>query len=320
MSVEKKIMRDVFIEGIYNRMFEDLSLFFLTADFGSPKLDRLKEDFKDRFINVGIAEQNLINISTGLALEGFTVYTYGIAPFLTMRAYEQIRNNISLSSCVTEINVNLIGVGAGLSYDVSGPTHHCIEDISIIRVLPNIILFSPSDCVLVEKFIDYTIKIKKPKYARFDGKPLVSIYENKDVGIEKGFFELVKGDELCIVSTGFITHTALKVAEELLIDNIPIGVIDVFLLKPLNEDLFYEKLSKYEYVITLEEGFINKGGLDSLVSSILNKKSSNIKLKRMGLQDIYAFEMGARDYLHKLNMLDKESIVKILKERSFITH
>lgn len=310
MNIEKKVMRDVFIEGIYNRMLEDPSIFFLTADFGSPKLDRLKKDFKDRFINVGIAEQNLINVSTGLALEGFTVYAYAIAPFLTMRAYEQIRNNLSLSSYVSEVNVNLIGVGAGLSYDVSGPTHHCIEDLSIIRTLPNIVLFSPSDCVLVEKFVDYTIKNKKPKYGRFEGKPLPNIY-NEDIDIERGFFELAKGDEVCIVSTGYMIHTALKVAESLLIDKISIGVIDVFLLKPLNEDLFCEKLNKYKYVITLEEAFINKAGLDSLISSI--KKDLHIKLKRIGLQDAYAFDMGAREHLHKLNGLDEESIRQYIK-------
>src|SRR5208337_5213045 len=107
------------------------------ADFGSPKLDKLREDFSDRFINVGIAEQNLVNVSTGLALEGYTVYAYAIAPFLVMRAFEQIRNNMSLLYHTRELNVNLIGVGAGLSYDVSGPTHHSVEDIAIIRTLPN---------------------------------------------------------------------------------------------------------------------------------------------------------------------------------------
>ncbi len=119
-----QIMRDVLIEQIYQKMFDDERIFFLSADLGSPVLDKVREQFEDRFINVGIAEQNLINVSTGLAFEGFTVYAYAIAPFLTMRAYEQLRVNLSLSSELMELNVNLIGVGAGLSYDVSGPTHH----------------------------------------------------------------------------------------------------------------------------------------------------------------------------------------------------
>ena len=159
-------------------MHDDNSIFFISADFGSPKLDILREKFKDRFINVGIAEQNLINISTGLALEGFTVYAYAIAPFLTMRAYEQIRVNLALHAQLKEININLIGVGAGLSYDVSGPTHHCLEDITIMRTLPNLIVFSPSDWILAQKFVDYSIKVKKPKYLRFDGKPLPQIYRS----------------------------------------------------------------------------------------------------------------------------------------------
>ncbi len=315
MKTEKKAMRDVFIEQIYHRMREDGNIFFLCADFGSPKLDIIREEFKDRFINVGIAEQNLINVSTGLALEGYTVYAYAIAPFLTMRAYEQIRVNLSLHAQLKEINVNLIGVGAGLSYDVSGPTHHCLEDISIMRTLPNIMVFSPSDWVLAQQFADYSIRVKKPKYIRFDGKPLAQIYENiDDVTLEKGFCEIKKCSEICLVSTGYMTHRALNAANMLAEDDIDVGVIDAFLLKPMNEDEFFETVKRYKCVITLEEAFINKGGLDSLVSCVMDSKNSNIKLKRMGFKDAYVFEIGSRDYLHKLNNLDEESIIKIIKE------
>ena len=315
MKTEKKAMRDVFIEQIYHRMHEDQDIFFLCADFGSPKLDYIREDFKDRFINVGIAEQNLINVSTGLALEGYTVYAYAIAPFLTMRAYEQIRVNLSLHAQLREINVNLIGVGAGLSYDVSGPTHHCLEDISIMRTLPNITVFSPSDWVLAQKFVDYSIRVKKPKYIRFDGKPLAQIYENiDDLTLENGFCEIKKGSEICLVSTGYMTHRAVNVANMLAEDDISVGVIDAFLLKPMNENEFFETVKRYKCVITIEEAFINKGGLDSLVSCVVDSNNSNIKLKRMGFKDAYVFDIGSRDYLHKINNLDEESIIKIIKE------
>ncbi|MBI4650463.1 transketolase [Candidatus Desantisbacteria bacterium] len=320
MKIEnKKVMRDVLIENICNRMHEDKSLFFLTADFGAPKLDKLKEDFKDRFINVGIAEQNLINVSTGLALEGFTVYAYAIAPFITMRAYEQVRNNLSLLSQIKEININMIGVGAGLSYDVSGPTHHCLEDISIMRTLPNIDVFSPSDWMLAGKFLDYSIKVKRPKYIRLDSKPLPRIYEETmNLDLQKGFYELAKGEKVCFVSTGYVTHTAIKVVNNLKKINTNIGLIDMFLLKPFNEDLFYKTLSKYNCIITIEEAFINKGGLDSLVSIVLENRNSKIKLKRMGFEDKHVFEMGGREHLHRINGLDEETIAKkvrdILKE------
>ena len=309
--METKVMRDVFIEQVYYRMRDDRNIFFLCADFGSPKLDKLKEDFKDRFINVGIAEQNLINVSTGLALEGFTVYAYAITSFLAMRAYEQTRINLSLHAQLREVNVNLVGVGAGLSYDVSGPTHHCLEDITIMRVLPNVEVFSPSDWVLAQGFIDYSIRVKKPKYIRLDGKPLPQIYNSiKDFKIERGFSELKKGKKLCLVSTGIMTHKAIQVAKKLSKDGIDVGVIDVFLIKPLSEALFMKALEKYQAVITLEEGFINNGGLDSLVLQLINRKSTGIKFKNMGFLQRYVFDIGSRDYLHKLNKLDEGSIIK----------
>lgn len=318
-SIEKKAMRDVFIEQIYHRMHEDNNIFFLCADFGSPKLDSIRKDFKDRFINVGIAEQNLINISTGLALEGYTVYSYAIAPFLIMRAYEQIRINLSLHAQLKDINVNLIGVGAGLSYDVSGPTHHCLEDISIMRTLPNIVIFSPSDWTLTQKFVDYSIKIKKPKYIRLDGKPLPQIYKDiDDTTLNNGFSELKKGKEICLISTGYMTHTAIKVANIFRnYDNKDfddkIGVIDIFLLRPLNEDLLFETIKNYDNVITMEEAFINKGGLDSLLSNILCRKNSDVKLVRIGFGDNYVFNIGSRDYLHRLNNLDENYIIRTVK-------
>jgi transketolase len=298
-------------------MHIDENIFFVTADFGSPMLDYIRKAFPNNFINVGIAEQNLINVSTGLSLEGYTVYAYAIAPFMTMRAYEQIRINLSLQSQLREINVNLIGVGAGLSYDVSGPTHHCLEDISIIGTLPNIILFSPSDCALVQKFVDYSINVKKPKYIRLDGKSLPSIYNNLgDIKLENGFTEIKKGEDVCLISTGYMTHKAISVANILKNIDIDVGIVDVYILKPLNGDLLYEVINRYKYIITIEEAFINKNGLDNLISIILENKNSDIIIKRLGFKDSYTFTIGSRDHLHRLNNLSEEYIVESIKKIS----
>lgn len=306
-----KTMRDAFIERVCERMKKNDHLFFLTDDFGAPSLDKLKKEFPDRFINVGIAEQNLINIATGLALEGYVVYAYAIASFLTMRAYEQIRSNLSISSQIKPVNVNLIGVGAGLSYDMSGPTHHCLEDISIMRLLPNFMVFSPSDWKLAESFVDYSINTKMPKYLRFDGKPLPSLYDDvNDLNLENGFYELLRGEKVCLVSTGYMTHRALAAAKKVG----GVGVVDVFILKPIAEKLLFEILKKYEYVITIEEALINSGGLDSLLSKIVRRHQSNIKIKNLGFNDKHVFDLGDRNHLHELNNLDEESIIKIIKE------
>ncbi len=309
------IMREAFLEELCKRMHKDKTIFFVCADFGSPKLDYLRKNFRSRFLNVGIAEQNLINISSGLALEGFNVYAYAIAPFLTMRAYEQIRTDLSLYAQLRQLNVNLIGVGAGLSYDVSGPTHHCLEDISIMRTLPNIMIFSPSDGIITKSFVDYSLRVKMPKYIRLDGKALPNLYDKirKD-DIARGFSVLKTGKRICLIATGYMTHKALKIASMLNYKNTKVGVIDFFMLRPFNNDLLSRALNNYKYIITLEEGFIGKGGLDSLVLSILDTNKNNLKVKSFGFDDKYVFDIGDREYLHKINGLDEASIIKkILK-------
>lgn len=308
-----RTMRDVFIEGIYKKMHEDERLFFLSADFGAPSLDSLRTDFPHRFINVGIAEQNLINLSAGIALEGFIVYAYALSPFLTMRAYEQIRNNLSLLSHMKVVNVNLIGVGAGLSYDVSGPTHHCLEDISIIRTLPNIDFYSPSDCKITERLVEHSIWVNKPKYIRLDGKPVPDIYSSTDnINLRKGFYELANGETICLVSTGNMSHAAKKALSLLAREGLNIGLIDIFTIKPFDHSLFYEvvKKNKYRCIVTVEEGFINKGGLDSLIAGIIENNDPTIMIKRMGFGDEYVFSIGNRECLHRLNGLDGKGIAE----------
>lgn len=308
-------MRDLFLARLYDHMKKDDKVFFVAADFGAPKLDDVRRDFPDRFINVGIAEQNLINVSTGLALEGFTVFSYAIAPFLTMRAYEQIRVNLSLHAQVKTLNVNLVGVGAGISYDVSGPTHHCLEDLTIMRTLPNFAVFSPADAYTAERYFDSTISVKTPKYLRFDAKPMPRVHEElTDEDIRNGFKVMHSGKGVCLVSTGIMTHKAASVAKKLAQEGLDIGAVDVFLVKAGDEKKLFEILTGYDRVITLEEGFVEKGGLDGMVSAMLDRNGSDIRLKRLGFQDRYVFEMGDREYLHGLNGLDEESIVKTVKE------
>lgn len=309
-----RIMRDVFLESLYSRMRTNDKIFLLSADFGSPVLDKLRKDYPDRFINVGIAEQNLINIATGLSLEGFTVYAYGIAAFMTMRPFEQIRVNLALFSQLRHLNINIVGVGAGLSYDVAGPTHHCLEDIAIMRLLPNLMLFSPSDCLTIEQFVDVSLSIKRPKYFRLDSKPLPQIYsEKKKINFKNGFQTLINGKNLCFVSTGYMTHIALAIANKLQQEKIKIGVIDVFLLRPLNSSSLYRELKKYKAIVTMEEGFINKGGLDALVEQVLNQHHCYRAIEKIGFGEKYTFLSGNRDFLHKINGFGKEDIIAKVK-------
>ncbi|CAB1064580.1 Transketolase, C-terminal section (EC [Olavius sp. associated proteobacterium Delta 1] len=309
-----RVMRDMLIEKVYECMLSDESIFFVSADLGAPALDKLRANFPDRFINVGIAEQNSINVATGLALEGFKVYAYGIALFITMRAYEQIRTNISVLTQIRDININLIGVGSGLSYDVVGPTHHCLEDSCIMNVLPGFTVFSPSDAVLSGKFVDYTLQHSGPKYVRLDGKAQPELYAYEDdIPFDDGFCELRKGKDICIVSTGYMTHVALEIFDLLRKYSIQAGVVDQFLLKPFNKERLLTILRQYRHVVTMEEAFINKGGLDTIVEHLCFSNRLFVGMTKIGFSDKYVFDVGDREHLYKVNNLDLKAIIETIK-------
>lgn len=314
MVPNKIAMRDALMERLAVEMKVNKSIFFVAGDFGAPKLDFIRSQYPDRFINVGIAEQNLINVATGLALEGFTVFAYALAPFISMRAFEQIRTNISLHTKFKSLNIIMVGVGAGISYDVSGPTHHCLEDICLMRMLPSINLISPSDGVLTDQLFEYCIHVPGPKYLRFDSKPVDSIYHDQQVVLENGFHQFSHGKSICIVSTGFMTHVALEAMKDLSGQGVQVGVVDVFLLKNLNRLALYENIKKYSMIVTVEEGFIKSGGLDALVRDVIdehNNSKSTYNLHALGMTE-YLFEQGGRAHLHTLCGLDKNSIKALI--------
>jgi transketolase len=294
-----KAMRDTFLTSLYEKMKNDKTIFFVAADFGAPILDKIREDYPDRFINVGIAEQNLINVATGLALEGFTVYAYAIAPFITMRCYEQIRVNVSVLSHVRPMNINLIGVGAGVSYAMSGPTHHCLEDLSIMKTLPNMEVFSPSDYMISEAYVDRTIAIKKPKYIRFDAKPMTSL-ENDVKDFDNGFRVLQKGKKLAIISTGYMSQKAMEIAKDF-----DITLIDLYFINNYEKVKLEESLKDIDTIITIEEAFKNSGGLDAEINFNFKDK----KIVNLGFEKKYTFEIGSREFVHEENGIGINDIV-----------
>lgn len=298
-----KAMRDTFLTSLYEKMKTDKRIFFVAADFGAPILDKIREDYPDRFINVGIAEQNLVNVATGLALEGFTVYAYAIAPFITMRCYEQIRVNVSVLSQVREMNINFIGVGAGVSYAMSGPTHHCLEDLSIMKTLPNMEVFSPSDYMLAEAYVERTLAIKKPKYIRFDAKPMEALAEDMN-DFNDGFRVMQKGQSLAVISTGYMTQKSIDIVKEF-----DISLIDIYLINSYNRELLEKELENIDTIITIEEGFKGCGGLDAEINSVFKNK----KIINLGFEKKYTFEIGSREFVHQENALGNDDITNAIK-------
>ena len=309
-NIKPRAMRDTFLESIYQLMLKDEKIIFISADFGSPVLDKIRLDCPNQFFNVGIAEQNLINISAGVSLEGNKVFAYAIAPFITMRCFEQIRVNLALLSKVRSLNVSLIGVGAGYSYVVSGPTHQCYEDISIIRSLPNIDIFSPSDQIIAEKIPSLLVRKQGIKYVRLDAQVL-DVIDNK-TNFNKGYRVLRDGKDLTIISTGYVTHTALKVSDILFKKGFSIKVLDLINITNFNQLKLLDEIKSTKIVVSLEEGFVGRGGIDSILLNLLNKLNVNKKFRSFGVNPDYIFEIGERNYIHELIGIGPKKLVVML--------
>jgi len=306
-------MRDALLTQIHAKMATDETIFFVTADFGSPILDKIRQDFPKRFVNVGIAEQNLINVCAGLAIEGFTVFAYAIAPFITMRCFEQLRVNLALLSEVREMNVNLIGVGAGYSYVVSGPTHQCYEDLSLMRSLPNFQIFSPSDQDTSAGLISLCTDELGPKYIRLDAQMLPKLRSDIDKStIENGFEKLLEGPDGVIIATGYMTHTALNVARELM-PKFNLGVIDLINISGFNIDAFNEIISNVDLIFSLEEGFESRGGMDTMLQNHLKKFHPKARFHGLGVRPGYSFELGTREELHEQVGIGKNAALERIK-------
>ena len=315
MSVMKpRAMRDAFLERIHGAMATDETIFFVSADFGSPVLDRIRADFGRRFVNVGIAEQNLINVSAGLALEGYKVFAYAIAPFITMRCFEQIRVSLALLSQVRPMNVNLIGVGAGYSYVVSGPTHQCYEDLTIMRALPAVRILSPSDHRLADALFDHCVDTVGPKYLRFDAQVLPVAHEEGAPDLAKGFRSLREGDGICLLATGFMAHTALAAAAELAAEGIEVAVLDLFSITHFDENALKRVLDGYRGVVTLEEGFRARGGVDALLFDFLARTGCKARMRNIGVDPGYRFELGTRAELHEQVSIGVNAVVSQVRD------
>ena len=311
--IAPRAMRDTFLESLYEQMVRDSDIFLVSADFGSPVLDKIRNERGNRFVNAGIAEQNLINVSAGLALEGFKVFAYAIAPFITMRCFEQIRVNLALLSQVRDMNVNLIGVGAGYSYVVSGPTHQCYEDLTLMRSMPNMRIFSPSDQVIAAMVPSICLESNGPKYIRLDAQVLPVLFDSEPPSLTYGYNHLRRGTDVALVATGYMVHTALRASDALKGAGISAGVIDLHDITNFDREAFSLTLSGYTALSTLEEGFVGRGGVDAMMLNYLNDTGSNLSFLNIGVEGSYRFEIGERQALHEQVGIGVEAVVKKIK-------
>lgn len=298
-------MRDAFLDELYDIARKDSRVMLLSNDFGAPSLDKFRSDCARQFIHIGIAEQNMVDVAAGLALAGKIVYLYSIAPFLPLRCYEQIRVHLSFK----RFHITAVVVGAGYAYDLSGPTHHTLEDIAVMNALPGLTLLNASDSVMSGAFARMTYENPGPKYVRFDREKFPSLYNQRKGDFSDGLAVLKSGHDLTIVATGIMVHQARKVAAELTKHSIDAGIVDLYRIKPLNEELLMGLFRKSRRIVTLEESFINSG-IGSIISALITDRGENMRLKCLGVPDQFFSQGGGREVLHRLCGLDVATITK----------
>lgn len=303
-------MRDAFFDALYDIVKQERNTVIISADMGAPSLDKFRRDLSSQFVNVGIAEENMVTIATGLALSGKKVFIYAIMPFVTSRCYEMLKVDLSLIN----LAVTVIGVGAGFSYEDSGPTHHSTEDITIMRVLPNMTILNPSDCVMAAKCAELACQITGPSYIRLDREVLPIIYTSPTAQtFTEGIATLKTGEDVCMIATGNMVHNALKIAEKLENHDIHAGVIDLYRLKPINTELLLTEITMSKKIVTLEEHLL-EGGMGSAIAEILVDHGKSISLKRFGIPGKYLYAYGGREHIQAVCGIDVESVTHAIIE------
>lgn len=298
--------RDAFFDRLYEIAKEDKDVYLISADMSAPSLDKFRKDLMNQYINVGIAEQNAIEVGAGMALEGKKIFVYGIASFISLRCIEQIR----IECAIMSIPLTIIAVGVGLGYEDSGPTHHMIEDISVLRTFPNIIINNTTDSIIASAVADLSYIYKRyglSNYVRLDRSTKHDIYD-KDANFSNGYNILKEGKNY-ILATGIMVRQAQEIINE--IDDL--GLIDVHSI-PCDNSLI--NIISNKNIITMEEHILD-GGFGSYILELLNKNNIKTNVFRIGIDKKYGYcyTYGGRETgLWKYYNIDKESSIKNIKE------
>ena len=297
------LQRDVFINEVYESLKVNKKIYFLSADFGAEALDHLRKDFPKNFIHCGISEQAMFDVATGLALEKKKVFVYAMAPFISLRAIEQIKCGPSMMN----LPMTILSVGIGLGYADAGPTHYATEDFACLRSIIGTKIFTPSDNLTVKFLAKDIIKNNKDlNYIRLDRHPVkdkVSNLSNKD--FQEGFRIIGNFDEnkFVIISHGRILNQCLEVLKN---NNNKCFVVDLFRSKPISKKLI-ARLKNNKKIIIVDEQCL-AGNLSSSVFEAFSSLKIFPKIKSLYLPEEHIFENGGRDYLLKKYKLDAHNI------------
>ncbi len=307
--MKKESLRKAYGEALVEAGKKDDSIVVLDADLCKSTMSVLFEnEYPERFIEMGIAEQNMTSMAAGLAIAGKTPFINSFAIFNTGRNYDQIRQSI----CIPKLNVKICGSGCGLSDFGDGATHQALEDVSLMRCLPNMTIIVPADALETRKAVEAALKIKGPVYLRINrvDTPIITNSEN-DLAIGKPYV-LKDGTDFVIFSNGIMLHKSLEAAEALAEEGISVKVVNVPWVKPLNKDDIINYAKGTRGVVAAEEH--NKyGGLVSAISEIMAGEGG-IRVKYVAVEDQFGSSAENYDVLLEKYGLTSERIIEVIKE------
>jgi len=302
-------MRQTCLNMVYELAKEDPRIFFIGSDLGLGTLGQFKNEMPERFFMEGVCEANIIGMAAGLALEGKIPYVNTIATFLTRRCFEQI----VLDLCLHNVNVRLIGNGGGLVYAPLGPTHHAIEDLAILRVIPNMTVVAPADADEMRRLMPLTVNHRGPIYIRL-AKGFDPIVTTNDISFEIGkAIPMRQGSDALIVTTGVTLKIALDATTILSKQGLEVSVLHIPTIKPLDTDAILKCSDKVPVIVTIEE-HSRIGGLGSAVAEIVAEANfvSGKRFRRIGIPDVFPDQYGSQTSLMERYSITTKHLVSVV--------
>ena len=292
-------MRTAFINQLIEEAKTNEKIFLLVGDLGFSVVEPFAEQFPERYLNVGIAEQNMAGIAAGLAMEGYCVYIYSIGNFPTLRCMEQIRYDI----CYHNLNVKIVAVGGGYAYGSLGASHHATEEMGMLRTLPNMVVCAPGDPIEAKAITTFTTHHEGPCYIRIGkaGEPIIHHEDSLALSLGK-ILEIRKGKINVIFSTGAMLKYAYDFISE---NNINASIYSFPFVKPINKDELLTILNSHTKIITIEEHQA-QGGFGSAILEAINdlieegRLAISPSVKRIAIPDKFYSVAGSQFYLRKL--------------------
>ena len=298
-------MRDIFVEQLTAEIDKDPSIILITADLGFGSFDNLSKNYPDNFLNVGVAEQNMIGVAAGMAIRGRKPFCYSIGNFATLRCLEQIRNDAAYHG----LNITVVSNGGGFSYGGLGVTHHATEDVSVMFSIPEVEILTPSSDFEVKEAVKLCCKLESTKYLRLDKSFIQDEHEKEFQPLRN----IRTGEDLKIFSYGGIIEEAFKLSK--MLDHLSIGIISVPMISSINSEMVIKQLGSSKYAIVIEENASN-GGLGSLLSSILMESNHRLDYFRIfSINRKFSEVVGDQEYMRKYFEIDASSIFKEVSKK-----